>query len=264
MPARNYVALVEKTIRLLEAFAGEQEVPLARLARQTGLVKSSAFRILFTLESLGYVERKPGGLYSLSPQIDTLAAKTRAAPDLGSLAAPFMAVVLRKFQETVNLGVLDNGEVLYIRVLESSHPFRIAAHAGIRSPVHSTALGKCLVAQLPRKEVDEILGRRPLNRITPRTICRRTDFYAELERVRQRGYAIDNEEDSRGARCLAAPIREPGGQPIAAMSISGPATRVTRAMEEPMVAALRDVCSQVSRLYAYTVGTPQIVARGNG
>ncbi len=262
MPARNYVALVEKTIRLLEAFAGEQEVPLARLAHQTGLVKSSAFRILFTLERLGYVERKPRGLYSLSPQIDALSVKALQAPDLGSLAAPLMAGVLRRFQETVNLGVLDNGEVLYIRVLESSHTFRIAAHAGIRSPIHSTALGKCLVGTLPRQQLDEILGKRPLRRITPRTICRRADLYAELERVKFRGYAVDNEEDSRGARCVAAPIRDPAGQAIAAMSISGPATRMTRGLEEPMIATLRDICGQVSRLYAYTVSTPPIATRG--
>ena len=159
---------------------------------------------------------------------------------------------MRRFRETVNLGVLDDGEVLYVRVLESSHAFRLAAHAGMRSPVHSTALGKCLLCCLPRQEIETILKKHPLRPITPRTIRDRPTFYRELEGVRSRGYAIDNQEDSRGARCLAAPILTPAGDVRAAISISGPATRMMPPSDREIAEALIETCGKIARLLGYT------------
>ena len=254
MAANNYISVIEKTLRLVEAFRGEREVSLAELSQRTGLVKSSAFRILYTLGLLGYVEKGPGGRYSILPRFARMAGDPAPSFDLGALAAPFMNELLRQFQETINLGVRDESEVLYIRVLESSHAFRLAAHAGIRSPFHSTALGKCLLCRMSREEVDTILKKNPMRRMTSRTICSRSLFHRELERVRLRGYALDNEEDARGARCVAAPILDAAGQVYAAMSISGPATRVTRANEREIAEALKEACRQISKLFSYTTG----------
>lgn len=251
MAANNFIEVIEKTIRLLEAFHGERDVPLAELANRTRLVKSSVFRILFTLERLGYVEKGPGGRYSVLSRFSRIASDPASTFDLGALAAPFMGELLRRFQETVNLGVRDESTVLYIRVLECSHSFRLAAHAGIRSPFHSTALGKCLLCRTSREEVDAILKKNPMRRMTSRTICNRSLFHRELERVRLRGYALDNEEDARGARCVAAPILDSAGQVYAAMSISGPATRVTRGNEREIAEALKDACRQISKLFIY-------------
>lgn len=253
MAANNYIAVIEKTLRLLEAFHGEREVPLAELADRTRLVKSGVFRILFTLERLGYVEKGPGGRYSVLSRFARIASDSAPTFDLGALAAPFMGELLRQFQETVNLGVRDESEVLYIRVLESSHSFRLAAHAGIRSPFHSSALGKCLLCRMSRDEVDAILKRNPMRRMTSRTICSRSLFHRELEKVRLRGYALDNEEDARGARCVAAPILDSTGQVYAAMSISGPATRVNRGNERDIAEALKEACRQISKLFTYNV-----------
>lgn len=251
MAANNYIAVVEKTLRLLEAFRGEREVPLAELADRTRLVKSSVFRILFTLERLGYVEKHPGGRYSVLSRFARIAGDPAPSFDLGALAAPFMGELLRQFQETVNLGVRDESEVLYIRVLESSHSFRLAAHAGIRSPFHSTALGKCLLCRMSRDEVEAILKKNPMRRMTSRTICSRSLFHRELGKVRLRGYALDNEEDARGARCVATPILDSTGQVYAAMSISGPATRVTRRNEREIAEALKGASRQISKLFSY-------------
>ena len=252
MPANNYISVVEKTLRLLEAFRGERDVPLGELASRTRLVKSSVFRILFTLERLGYVEKAAGGRYSISSRLGRIADGQRPSSDLSSLAAPFMANLLRRFQETVNLGVLEGDEVLYIRVLESPQAFRLAAHAGMRSPLHSTALGKCLLCRLPRPEIEAVLKKRPLRALTHRTIRDRSTFYRELERVCSRGYAVDNEEDSRGARCVAAPIVDPAGRVRAAISISGPAARVNPGRDRQMAEALMEACGQISRLLGYT------------
>jgi IclR family transcriptional regulator, KDG regulon repressor len=252
MATNNYISVLEKAMRVLEALRGKGEVPLGEIASAAGLIKSSAFRILFTLESLGYVEKSSGGRYSLTSRLARLTSDGRPSPDLGKLAEPFMAELLRRFSETVNLGVLDNGAVLYLRVLESSHAFRLAAHAGMRSPVHSTAMGKCLLCCLPREEVEGVLTKHPLRRMTARTITGRAAFYRELERVRSRGYAIDNQEDSSGARCLAAPILTAAGDVRAAISISGPAVRVIPARDREIAHALIDTCGKLAKVLGYT------------
>jgi DNA-binding IclR family transcriptional regulator len=232
------------------------------LATRTRLVKSSVFRILFTLERLGYIEKGNGGRYSVTSRFGRLGGEPRPAFDLSTLAAPFMAQLVQRFQETINLGILEGGEVLYIHVIECSHPFRLAAHAGMRSPVHSTALGKCLLCRMPRPQVESILKTHPLEALTPRTIREPSAFYRELEKVRARGYAIDNEEDSRGARCIAAPIFDPEGGVGAAISLSGPATRVRPARDAEIAKALTEACGRISTLLGYAKGFAGRVGTG--
>jgi DNA-binding IclR family transcriptional regulator len=262
MPANNYIEVLEKAVRVLEAFRGEREVALSDLTTRTRQVKSSVFRILFTLERLGYIEKGNGGRYSVTPRFGRLGGESRPAIDLCSLAAPFMAQLVQRFQETVNLGILDGGEVLYIHVIECSNAFRLAAHAGLRGPVHSAALGKCLLCRLPHGEVKAILKAHPLEPLTPRTIREPAAFYRELERVRARGYALDNEEDSRGARCIGAPILDPEGRVRAAISISGPAVRVKPARDAEMAKALMEACKRISTLLGYTTGYTTRVGQG--
>jgi DNA-binding IclR family transcriptional regulator len=254
MPTNNYISVLEKAVRVLEAFHGEREVALGELAARTRQVKSSVFRILFTLERLGYVEKANGGRYSVTSRLGHLTGALRPAFDLSSLAAPFMAQLVQRFQETINLGVLDGGEVLYIHVIECSHPFRLAAHAGMRSPVHSTAMGKCLLCRMPRPEVDAILKTHPLEPLTPHTFREPSAFFRELERVRARGYAIDNQEDSRGARCVGAPILDPEGGVCASISLSGPAARVRPARDTETAKAIMEACKRISTLLGYAAG----------
>jgi IclR family transcriptional regulator, KDG regulon repressor len=252
MPANNYIEVIARMMRVLETFDGERELTLATLAARSKLVKSSVYRILFTLERLGYVEKNGNGHYSISSRMARLAGRVRPHSDLPSLAQPFMVQLVRDFQETINLGVLDGGEVLYIRVLESPHTFRLAAHAGIRSPLHSTALGKALLCNLPETELEKVLKGCKFQRFTRNTICNAQQFVRELTRVRRRGYAVDNMEDSEGARCLAAPIFDGDDRAVAALSISGPASRVSRARDPEVTSALIAVCQQISTLLGYS------------
>ncbi|HEX5483264.1 MAG TPA: IclR family transcriptional regulator [Terriglobia bacterium] len=256
MPANNYIVAIERTLQVAEAFRGERNLRLADLAERTRMVKSSVFRILFTLERLGYIEKSGDGRYSISSRFGRLAGAARTESNLAAQAAPFMAGLLRRFQETVNLGVLDDGEVLYIHVMESSQVFRLAAHAGMRSPVHSTAMGKCLLSHLARAEVEAILKGRPMERFTPRTITDRAAFHRELSRSRSRGYAIDNEEDYRGIRCLAAPILDTRGNVVAALSISAPAVRLQAERDREVTQALKEACMRISTLRGYTTSRP--------
>ncbi len=254
MPTNNHIEAITRTLRVLEAFEGRSEVSLNELAGRVSMVKSSIFRILFTLEQSGYVSKNGSGKYSITPRFSRLAgdAQFSAASELPAIALPFMAALLRRFQETVNLGVLNGDEVLYIRVLESPHAFRLAAHAGIRSPLHSTALGKALLCRMAPAEIERILKEKTLRRHTTRTICNRATFMKDLATTLKRRYSIDNGEDSEGARCFGAAILDSEGKAIAAMSISGPAARMDRIPEREIGASLVAACRDISTLLGYT------------
>jgi IclR family transcriptional regulator, KDG regulon repressor len=255
MPARNHIAVIARTLRVVEAFNGRDAITLGELVATTRLVKSSVFRILYTLIELGYVEKDGRGRYLLTPQWTKIARTRRPNVDLVRLSAPLIGGLLGLFHETVNLGVLEQGEVLYIHVLESPHAFRLAAHAGMRSPVHSTALGKCLLCKLSTEALEAILRRHPLRALTKRTVRDRASLLRELRRVRERGYAVDAGEDSPGARCIAAPITDGTGRVVAAISISGPASRIHRGRDREMSTALMEVCAQISKRLSFVVAS---------
>lgn len=262
MPANNRIAVIERTMHVLENFRGERELTLATLAARSKMVKSSVYRILFTLERLGYIEKNRDGRYSITSRFSRLVGPASIPSDLPTLAQPFMLELLRKFQETVNLGVLDGDEVLYIRVLESPHTFRLAAHAGIRSPLHSTALGKALLGTLPDSELQKTVRRCDFRRFTRSTICEVAPFMRELVRVRRRGYSVDNMEDSEGARCLAAPIFDGDGRGVAAISISGPVSRVHRARDPEIAESLMAACKRISQLLGYSTERTSVARSG--
>jgi len=246
LPANNYISLIEKTTRVLEVFNGSQQLPLCEIAESTGLVKSSVFRILFTLQKLGYVERTRKARYALTGRLRQISNDPRIWSLLVDRTKPVVESLVRRFKETVNIGVLDGPEVSYLYVVESPHALRFAALAGMRSFVHSTALGKCLVCRLSRSDIEKIFKRRPLRAMTEKTIRDKATFYRELEEVVARGYAVDNEEDSRGVRCLAAPIVDAAGRVVAAVSISGPAARLPLARDREVSKELIKACNMIS------------------
>lgn len=254
MPTNNHIGAISRMLSVLEAFQGKSQVSLNDLSGRVPIVKSSIYRILFTLEQAGYISRSPNGKYSITPRFRNLTddAQSSSISELPAVSLPFMAGLLRRFQETVNLGVLNGDEVLYIRVLESPHAFRLAAHAGIRSPLHSTALGKSLLSYMPSPEIERILKGKTLRRHTTRTICDRPAFMRELARVQKRGYSIDNGEDSDGAKCFGAAILNSEGRPIAAMSISGPASRMDHIPERDISTRLMGACRDITTLLGYT------------
>lgn len=265
MPTNNHIEAIARTLRVLEAFEGKSEVSLNDLAGRVPIVKSSIYRILFTLEQAGYISKSTNGKYTITPRFGHLAGEPHSSfgNELPSIALPFMAALLHRFQETVNLGVLDGGEVLYIRVLESPHAFRLAAHAGIRSPLHSTALGKSLLCHMTPVEIERMLKGKTLRRQTTRTICDRAAFMRELAKVRKEGYSIDKGEDSDGARCFGAAILNSRGRAVAAMSISGPALRLDRIPERSIGTRLARACRDISTLLGYAPSATQLSNTGD-
>ncbi len=259
---RYTVGVVDRALTVLELVrdAG-RPLSLLEVSHQLGITKSSAFRLLRTLERRRYVERADGdGRYSLGSNSLTFAHATITHRPLSEVALPHMRRLLDRFGETINLGVLRDGEVLYLEMLESPHSFRMAAKLGSHSPVHSSALGKAMAGYLPDEDVDEIIRKRGLRALTSRTITSPAAWKRELARMRARGYSEDNGETEPDASCIGAPLFGAGGRVVGAISLSGPASRV-RALKSRAVPALVEACSAISRALGHSVSA---VHRGGG
>jgi IclR family KDG regulon transcriptional repressor len=223
------VGVVSKVLRILEALnASPTGLQLKDIAEQTAINKSTAYRFLAHLEAERYLYRDEFGAYMVGPKLVRLGSGISYQTTLRKISRPILQDLWKVTSETVNLGILDGQDVFYLDVVQSPHPFRMASHAGTWRPLYCTSMGKALAAFLPTEEKDHVLSSLRFERFTPHTIIRLSRFRTELERIRQRGYALDDEEATLGARCVGAPVLLEGGKVAAAVSVAGPITRIAR------------------------------------
>lgn len=221
------VGVVTKVLRILEALHDAPSgLQLREVARRTAINKSTAYRFLAHLESAGYLYCDGTGAYVIGPKLARLGTGVNYDVMLRKIGRPALQRLWETTGETVNLGILDGHQVLYVDVIESSHTFRLASEVGSRRPLHCTSLGKSMAAYLPPQELQDLLKSIKMERQTTKTIVQRAKFEKELARIRLRGYAVDDEEAVLGARCVAAPIAVSGGKVVAGISVSGPVTRI--------------------------------------
>ena len=227
---RRYVVTpVHKSMQLLDALvASKSPMTLSDLASCTALPKTTAFRYLYTLRASGFVgydehtER-----YVIGPRVAVTRPLPAYAERIREIAQPTMLRLQRQFNETVNLGIPEGGEIVYIDMVGSSRLLHAEAMIGKRDPLHSTALGKAILLTLGESELDRTVPRRMAAR-TPHTITNRERFMDEIAASAARSYALDMEENELGARCVAAAICQSGNRnAIAAISISGPSDLMT-------------------------------------
>lgn len=217
---------------------------LTAVADTTGLPKSSAFRYLSALEARHYVQRSQDTVtYRLGlafrPQ------HTRSITRLAELARPALQRLRDKLNETTNLGLLDGTSVVHSVVCESAQMMRLAAHVGDRGYVHATALGKAMAATLPEDRIRALLAMSGMPAFTDSTITELPELLAELAKVRSQGYAVDEQENQQGGRCIAVALTGLGF--LAAVSISAPAARFAPQDLPAAARALQRVAKDLSR-----------------
>jgi DNA-binding IclR family transcriptional regulator len=219
---------VQRATRLLKAFDnGPAELGVMELSRRVELHKSTVSRLLATLESEGLVERVPATeKYRLGFMLVRLAGQVTHFGDVREAARPVLIELTERSHETVHLAVLDGDEVVNVEQLSGPHLVREANWIGRRTPLNCVANGKALLAFLPAPAIERVLSG-PLPRFTERTIADPQRLRRDLARVRERGYAQALGEIEEGLNAVAAPIRDAAGAVVAAVSVSGPAYRVT-------------------------------------
>jgi IclR family KDG regulon transcriptional repressor len=219
---------VDRGLRIL-LILGQQGGPLGvnEVSRRLGIDKSTTYRIMSTLCGQGFVEQDPETRkYQLGLRVIEVAALKLRTIRLLKIARSAIQELMAKSCETVHLAVESEGEVMYLDSEQCAGVITVNTTVGGRAPMHSSAVGKALLAELPPEEVDRILAVRGLPRFTEKTIVGPREFYQHLQQSREQGYSFDDEETDIGVRCLAAPVFGHRCIVVAAVGISGPTQRM--------------------------------------
>jgi len=257
------VQVLDRALAVLEVLSAEgPDLSLGEISERLALHKSTAHRLIMVLERHNFVERNSvSGRYRLGLKLFELGTKAVSQLGLRERARPFLERLVLETSETVHLCVLDDSEVVYLDKVEPERSVRMATSVGRRNPIHCTAVGKAIMAYLPISEVEAIIRRHGMKTMTANTITNFLALKKELSTIRQRGYSIDDEEIEEGVRCVGCVVRNFSGEPLAAISASGPAFRVTREkvaeLAVPVVAAALGLSSELG-----FKEKPDIVHRG--
>jgi IclR family acetate operon transcriptional repressor len=237
------VQSLDRAFAILETIADAGGViSLSQLAADTGLPLPTIHRLVRTLVDLGYVRQEPSRQYSLGPRLIRLGETTSRR--LATWARPHLSRVVTQLGESVNLAMLDGDQVVYVgQVMPSQNSMRMFTEVGRRVDPHTTAVGKAILARSDDDEVRALLARTGMAARTEHTITTPDEFVAELARTRERGYALDNEEQELGVRCVAVDV--PGEQRLA-ISMSGPLTRMGDAVVDRAVEPLHAAAGAIA------------------
>lgn len=254
MEQQPSVQSLERAFALLEALAREPGgLPLSELTRLTGLHKSTVHRLLASLSALGYVRRAgDSGKYCLSLKLLELSGRLTDNIDVLDAARPYLERLRDRAQETVHLVVRDGSDIVYVFKAESrSSAYRMFSRIGIRRAMYCTAAGKSMLAAMPDHEVERIWRASDVRPYTEHTILTLDALMDELDEVRRRGYALDNEENEPGVRCIASALTDFSGGSNSAFSISAPAIRMSDERIAELAPGVLAACAQISAELGY-------------
>jgi IclR family transcriptional regulator, KDG regulon repressor len=241
-PRRYTVDAAAKALELLNVFSfSERSLTLSSLANRTGIPKATAFRLLSTLEQSGFVS-KVGAEYHLGIKCLVLGNIVSADLDLREKAHPHLVALRDATRETTHVAVLHRWQVVYLdRVPSPQQVGFMQSRPGAILPAHCTALGKTLLAHAPEADVAAWVDTATFEALTPFTHTSAKPLLDELRLIRERGYAVDEQEHEIGVRCIAAPIRNHRGDVVAAISVAGPEYRMPETVHGSAMAA--QVCA---------------------
>ncbi len=244
---------VERALAMLEAVAQEPEgLSNAEISRKLQMPKSSASYILRTLETQGYLNRDEGsGKYRVGLKILSLSRGALSGIDVREVALPIMRHLVEQTNLTCHLAILDGPEAVYIEKVEPTGFIRMDTWVGRRMRVHATSVGKALVAHIPQERLERIIGERPMEKRTPKTITTFPKLLKDLEKVRAQGYAVDDEENNMGARCVGAPVFNQSGTIEASIGLSGTINQVNAQTMPRILEHLKDAARHVSMQLGY-------------
>lgn len=255
----NLVQTIERIAAILD-LVGEnpQGMSIRDLSSQVGLPKGTVHRLLSSLTYIGYIRQDASSRnYFLGLKLLELAGLAASQLDLRKIAEPLLHSLADKSRETVHMVVWERDEVVYIEKMEppvDMGGLRMASRVGARNPAHSCAVGKVLLSYLSQDELDDFISRRGLPARTANTITDGMDLRRELRTIWAQGYAFDDEENEKGIRCVGAPVLGDSGRPVAAISASGPAFRVTKKIaQDVLMPQVVETAAEVSRRLGYGV-----------
>jgi IclR family transcriptional regulator, acetate operon repressor len=240
--------MIGKALGLLDLLADHPAgIGVSQLARLAGYPVTTTHRLLASLARGGFV-RGTDGRYSLGLRLFELGQRVSQARGFSGVALPIMQRVTERTRETTLMSVLDGDRQLYVHYVEGPRQVQITGTPGNLGPLHCTSMGKCLIAFQPTEVRRRLMAEAELIPFTPRTISDRDALAAEVERVRQRGWAVADEEHEEGIRAIGVPVLGPDGHAVAALSTAAPAYRTDPAALRDFLPALREAATELAAL----------------
>lgn len=244
---QNTVQALDRGLDILTHVAAHPGHTLSEIAGATGEAVATVFRALATLQGHGMVEvEEPGQFWHVGPGAFRVGSAFLRRTKVVERARQPMEALMRETGETANLGVEVNDEVMFVAQVEAHEAIRAFFPPGTKGPMHSSGIGKALLAWYPEERVKAILARKGLERFTSLTITSESSLLRDLAHTRERGFAIDDQERAEGMRCIAAPIFNAHGEPVAGLSVSGPAFRVGLSDANRLGALVRAAADKVT------------------
>jgi DNA-binding IclR family transcriptional regulator len=244
-----------KVFRVLETLCEGNAAGVTELSQQLGIKPSSMHRFLAVLTKLGYVQKNAhSGKYVATLKIFQLGVSVRNKLSLISIARPHMEELGEMLKETVNIAVFAQNSVVVIDRVQSPATLPTNIIVGQHLPAYCTAFGKILLAAMSAKELDRYLNAVTLKPLTAQTITRESALREELKKISNDGYAIDNRELDENIRCLSSPIKDESGKVVAALSFSGPTSRVNMVRLKSFIKTVKDISEKISLKLGYKLG----------
>ncbi len=256
----SLVQSVDRALQILTAYETEgHELSILQLSQKVHLPKSTVHRLLATLANRGFIEQNSAtGNYRLGLKLHSLGSRVVLTRNLTTEAGPIVRQLVERFGETVSISVLDGIETVIVEKMESEQAMRVTSQIGKRNPIHCSGSGKMLLALQSPEEIERILALAPLDRYTDKTITDPGQLKENLDEIRRNGYAVDDEEIQPDQICIAAPIRDYRGAAFAAMTISGPATRIRSKDVEVVAATIQKAANEISERLGWNEGMETI------
>jgi DNA-binding IclR family transcriptional regulator len=241
-----WINALDKGLTIVEFLADHQDLTVTEISRVLQMDRSTCNRFLLTLKDLGYIAVDRDSRYRVTLKLFEVGNKIAEIVEIRPPARVYMKKLAEKFNETVNIGRLDGNDVVSIDVVSGREKIRFDASIGSRSPIYTLAMGKAILAFRPVEEQNAYIAACDFKSFTPNTITDRKKFRHEILNIRERGYAVDNEEWALDIRCVAVPIFDFTDFPSHAIGVSGPATRLTNEKVNKILPDLSDAGKSLS------------------
>jgi len=249
MQAKKPVKSIEKGLDILEYLVKENHpLSLSKISKKLGFPPATIHRLLNTLVYKGYVCKTDDNRYRLTLKLFGLNNLLFLNFRIHSAFRSYLQMLCNQVKLSVHFSIYDQGKVLLVDVISSPLALKVDVPPGTREFLHSTGVGKILLAHMSKSQVKEIIRQMGLPKLTDRTIANEEKLYLELQKIRRVGFAVDNEETTRGAKCVAVPIKDKDGKVVAALSVAGPALQISEARIPELIPLLEDTAKKIKSL----------------
>ncbi|EKN66396.1 IclR family transcriptional regulator [Neobacillus bataviensis LMG 21833] len=251
--AERFIQSIERAADVLELFlTANQELSVKEISEKVGLSKSTVHGIIKTLEFRGYLKQNPDDLkYKLGMKLFELGNRVSSQFDLGEMTRPIIRKLVDELKETVHLVVFERDEVIYVEKMDGPRALRIYSQIGKRAPIHCTGVGKSILAFQEEKEIERLLSNADIKQFTNYTMTDKELIKKHLQTIRERGYAIDDEEIELGLKCVAAPIFNHHGKVIGSISCASPKMRLDDSKLSKVITEIKQAATEISEGLGY-------------